>query len=45
MPKSESSNSKLPSELIDERIEELGDWRGELLRKLRAVVKKADRIL
>jgi hypothetical protein len=31
-----------PSELIDERIRELGDWRGELLARLRAVVKRAD---
>ena len=33
---------KSPSELIDERIEELGDWRGELLGRLRALVKQAD---
>jgi hypothetical protein len=33
---------KSPSELIDERIEELGDWRGELLGRLRALVKEAD---
>jgi len=31
-----------PSQLIDARIEELGDWRGELLGRLRAVVKEAD---
>jgi hypothetical protein len=31
-----------PSELIDGRIEELGDWRGEMLRRLRALVKQAD---
>jgi hypothetical protein len=31
-----------PSELIDARIEELGDWRGELLARLRALVKEAD---
>jgi hypothetical protein len=31
-----------PSELIDARIEELGDWRGEMLRRLRALVKDAD---
>ena len=34
--------SKTPSELIDARIEELGDWRGELLGRLRALVKEAD---
>jgi hypothetical protein len=33
---------KSPSQLIDERIEELGDWRGEMLGRLRAVVKEAD---
>ena len=31
-----------PSELIDERIRELGDWRGEMLSRLRALVKEAD---
>ena len=31
-----------PSELIDARIEELGDWRGELLARLRGIVKAAD---
>ena len=33
---------KTPSELIDARIAELGDWRGEMLARLRALVKKAD---
>jgi hypothetical protein len=33
---------KSPSQLIDERIEELGDWRGELLARLRALVKEVD---
>ena len=37
-----AQNSKSPSELIDARIEELGDWRGELLGRLRALVKEAD---
>jgi hypothetical protein len=31
-----------PSELIDARIEELGDWRGELLSRLRGLIKDAD---
>lgn len=31
-----------PSELIDARIEELGDWRGETLARVRALVKEAD---
>ena len=35
-------NSRSPSELIDARIEELGDWRGELLGRLRALIKEAD---
>ncbi len=33
---------RTPSELIDERIAELGDWRGELLARLRALIKRAD---
>jgi hypothetical protein len=31
-----------PSELIDARIAELGDWRGETLARIRALVKEAD---
>ncbi len=42
MKKSESKKGKSPSQLIDARIRELGDWRGEMLRRLRAVVKAAD---
>ena len=34
--------SKSPSQLIDARSEELGDWRGELLGRLRALIKAAD---
>jgi hypothetical protein len=41
MTKSEQSGES-PSELIDARIEELGDWRGELLGRLRALIKEAD---
>ena len=38
-----SSPSELsPSELIDARIMELDDWRGEMLSRLRALVKQAD---
>jgi hypothetical protein len=33
---------KTPSQLIDERIQELGDWRGEMLTRLRGLVKEAD---
>jgi hypothetical protein len=42
MKKSGSQNSESPSQLIDARIEELGDWRGEMLSRLRALVKEAD---
>ncbi|AQA21010.1 hypothetical protein BTZ20_1040 [Rhodococcus sp. MTM3W5.2] len=31
-----------PSQLIDARIEELGDWRGEMLAHIRTLIKKAD---
>jgi hypothetical protein len=31
-----------PSQLIDARIEELGDWRGETLARIRALVREAD---
>jgi hypothetical protein len=42
MKKSGSQESKSPSQLIDARIKELGDWRGELLSRLRTLVKEAD---
>jgi hypothetical protein len=42
LKKSESKESPSPSKLIDQRIKELGDWRGEMLGKLRALVKEAD---
>ncbi len=34
--------AKTPAQLIDERIKELGDWRGEMLSKIRRVIKEAD---
>jgi hypothetical protein len=37
-----SEKNESPSELIDQRIEELGDWRGETLARVRALVKQAD---
>jgi hypothetical protein len=40
--KSKSSSEKSPSQLIDARIKELGDWRGQMLGLLRALVKEAD---
>ena len=42
MKKGRSQKSKSPSELIDARIEELGDWRGKMLSRLRALVIEAD---
>jgi hypothetical protein len=42
MKKSGSPTSKSPSELIDARIEELDDWRGRMLGRLRALLKEAD---
>ena|SRR5262252_1439623 len=42
MKKSRSKRAESPSELIDARIEELGDWRGAMLARLRALIKAAD---
>ena len=42
MKKSGPRESKSPSRLIDARIKELWDWRGETLSRLRALVKEAD---
>jgi hypothetical protein len=42
MKKSPSTTAESPSKLIDARIEELGDWRGQMLARLRALIKKAD---
>jgi hypothetical protein len=43
MPKKDASqDSASPSELIDQRIAELDDWRGEMLARVRALVKEAD---
>jgi hypothetical protein len=36
------SQTKSPSQLIDMRIKELGDWRGEMLRRIRAIIREAD---
>ena len=38
----EGMGGATPSELIDARIEELGDWRGEMLGRLRSLVREAD---
>jgi hypothetical protein len=42
MKKSESQKSQSPSQLIDARIKELGDWRGKMLSRLRSLVREAD---
>jgi hypothetical protein len=42
MKKSGPQESKSPSQLIDARIKELGDWRGKLLGRLRSLVKEGD---
>ena len=37
-----SQNGKSPSRMIDERIKDLGDWRGKTLSRLRTLIKQAD---
>src|SRR5512144_3371246 len=37
-----SSEGRPAAELIDERIAELGDWRGETLARMRKLIKEAD---
>ena len=41
-PKGKSPGKLIPAKLIDARIKELGDWRGETLAKIRALIKAAD---
>ncbi len=36
------SDGPSPSKMIDGRIKELGDWRGEVLKRIRALIKEAD---
>ena len=38
----QSTNRETASALIDARIEDLGDWRGEVLRHVRGLIKQAD---
>ena len=40
--KREQSGGDSPSQLIDARIQELGDWRGETLARIRKLIKQAD---
>ena len=42
MKKSGSADGKAAAKQIDARIEELGDWRGTMLGRLRALIKEAD---
>ncbi len=42
MKKSTPKKAGSPSKMIDTRIKELGDWRGEMLGQLRALIKEAD---
>src|SRR6478672_4768325 len=42
MKKSPSTEGQAASELIDKRIAELGDWRGETLSRMRKLIKQAD---
>ena len=39
---SQKTSSPSPSQLIDGRIKELGDWRGKTLSRIRALIKQAD---
>src|SRR6266550_9646443 len=42
MKKSGAGQGQSAAELISQRIAELGDWRGETLRRMRKLIKKAD---
>ena len=42
MNKSSEQDLESPSQLIDARIKELGDWRGKTLSRVRALIKQAD---
>ena len=42
MKKSKTPKAASPSRLIDARIKELGDWRGQTLAHVRALIKQAD---
>ena len=41
-PATKAKEGASPSKLIDGRIKELGDWRGETLARIRALIKQAD---
>jgi hypothetical protein len=40
--KSKAQKAESPSQSIDARIDELGDWRGQMLHRLRALINEAD---
>ena len=42
MKKTATTKGESPSLLIDGRIKELGDWRGDMLAHIRALIKQAD---
>ena len=42
MKKSDPAGGESPSKLIDNRISELGDWRGATLKRMRKLIKEAD---
>ena len=42
MAKSSAQQDESASQLIDARVEELGDWRGKTLARVRALIKQAD---
>src|SRR6201995_2836250 len=41
-PATKAKEGASPSKLIDGRIKELGDWRGDVLARIRAIIKQAD---
>jgi hypothetical protein len=42
MTKDSAGQAESPAQLIDAKIEELGDWRGETLSRLRGLIRQAD---
>jgi hypothetical protein len=42
MKRSATTKGESPSQLIDARIKELGDWRGETLARVRSLIREAD---
>jgi hypothetical protein len=42
MTNDSEQQAESPAQLIDAKIEELGDWRGEMLSRLRGLIKQAD---